>query len=626
MTRGTLAALLAAAIALALYFTTLLPGQDFGDTASFQATAGERTLTPRDGYPLYFAIGDAVLWTTGAEPARALNLASAVEGGVAVGLVTMVALTLCGSPLLALASGLLFASSYTFWSQAIIAEVYALHAVFVSLTLWLLLRWHARPTTGRLAVFFAAYALGFGNHLSMILLAPAYTFFLLAAAPRGWRSMFAPSMVALAVALAAAGALQYVWNLQALRLGPHPPQSIADALRAFWFDVTKTDWRESMVLRVPESARTDRLAMYWFDLRQQVGWPAVVVAACGAAAMVSRSWRIGVMLLLVYAVNAVFAFTYNVGDTHVFYLPSHLCVALLAATGGTALRPPPLRAAAAGVLIVYAGVRAYEDYPALDRSRDRRPGAVLAGLTAGMDDLHSIANADANWQVQNGLAYFARHLHPEIAYTTTADVLLYAPELIADNAAIGREVLATARARAALGVAYGPLLQIDEDRPAEASRGPRSLAEAVRDLPANTRYVVTMLRPSRDATFDASDVESMLRSVTGGRITSLPASDYVAVAGFAGAAPSYIAASAKPFRRRIDLAGTTVEIRMESWLASDTIRRMGFGHVIAGRRHTLIIERGVSFVAFDERGEPRRTAYAANIVEPQRRFSVQLKK
>ena len=38
---------------------------------------------------------------------------------------------------------------------------------------------------------------------------------------------------------------------------------------------------------------------------------------------------------------------------------------------------------------------------------------------------------------------------------------------------------------------------------------------------------------------------------------------------------------------------------MESWLAADTIRRMGFGHVVAAHRHTLIVERGVSFVAFD---------------------------
>ena len=43
------------------------------------------------------------------------------------------------------------------------------------------------------------------------------------------------------------------------------------------------------------------------------------------------------------------------------------------------------------------------------------------------------------------------------------------------------------------------------------------------------------------------------------------------------------------------LDGVRVDVRMESWLAFDTIRRMGFGQVVADRRHTLIVERGVSF-------------------------------
>ena len=61
---------------------------------------------------------------------------------------------------------------------------------------------------------------------------------------------------------------------------------------------------------------------------------------------------------------------------------------------------------------------------------------------------------------------------------------------------------------------------------------------------------------------------------------------------------------------------------MESWLSADTIRRMGFGHVIAARRHTLIVERGVSFAAFDSAGRPMRTAYASNIFAPQPRYLV----
>jgi hypothetical protein len=87
-----------------------------------------------------------------------------------------------------------------------------------------------------------------------------------------------------------------------------------------------------------------------------------------------------------------------------------------------------------------------------------------------------------------------------------------------------------------------------------------------------------------------------------------------------------VTASALPFRRKLTLRGVAVEIRMDSWLASDTIRRMGFGHVIAGREHTLIVERGVSFAAFDERGQTLSTAYASNIFAPQARYLVDIRR
>ena len=59
---------------------------------------------------------------------------------------------------------------------------------------------------------------------------------------------------------------------------------------------------------------------------------------------------------------------------------------------------------------------------------------------------------------------------------------------------------------------------------------------------------------------------------------------------------------------------------MDSWLVSDTIRRMGFGHVVAGRRHSLIVERGVSFVAFDRSGAAQRSGYAAGIFAAEPRY------
>jgi hypothetical protein len=136
--------------------------------------------------------------------------------------------------------------------------------------------------------------------------------------------------------------------------------------------------------------------------------------------------------------------------------------------------------------------------------------------------------------------------------------------------------------------------------------------------------VLCVLRPSRDLSLDADELGRALRSLAGGRPIALPAGDYTAVAGIAGQAPALVAAAPLPFRRTVVLDGVNVSIRMESWLSADTIRRMGFGHVIAAHQHTLIVERGVSFAAFDEQGRPLRTAYLSNIFAPQARYLIDI--
>jgi Protein O-mannosyl-transferase TMEM260-like len=608
-----------AVAAFALYHATLLPGFDFGDTGSFQTAVSTSLITPRDGYPLYFALGKLALWLTRVEPARALNLASALEASIACGLLTLAAAELSGVPAAGAGAALLFATSYTFWSQSVIAEVYALHIAFLAGTTLLLLRWSSRPTTGRLAAFFAVYALGFGNHLSMILLLPGFTIFLLLSAPRGWRSMFAPPIVALALACAVAGALQYGWNMHTMWMMPNPPNGFVEALQRFWFDVTKTDWRDTMVMSVPRSLLNDRAAMYWFDLREQFGIAGPVLAAAGLAELTARNWRRAVLVAVLFGVNVAFAFSYNVGDAHVFYLPSHAIVAMLAAPAVALvgrIRPRGALAAAAA-LAAYAGVRGYRDFPALDRSADRRPEQLLSAFTAGLDDRRSILVEDLNWQIQNGLSYFASVTRPEVAWARMPDVHLYAPALVADNAAIGREVMLTEHARATAEAAYGPLLRIVRDSRAATP----SLSDAARDLPPGTRYVVTILRPSRDLAIDRVELTRLLEKLTGQAIT-LPDADYAAIAGLTGQPPALDVQSVRPFRQRLRIDQTNVEVRMDSWLTFDTIRRMGFGHVLAARQHTLIVERGVSFAAFDAAGRPLRTAYASSIFAPQPRYLV----
>ncbi len=687
-----------AGLAFALYHATLLPGVDFGDTGSFQTMVGSPIITPRDGYPLYFALGAAFLRFTGGDPAHSLNLLSAVEGAIACGILSLVAGEISGSTLAGTGSALLFAGSYTFWSQAVIAEVYALHMLFVSLTLWLLLGWEQQPTLRRLSLFFAIYALGFGNHLSMILLAPAYTLVILLSAPRGWRSMFAPSVILLAMGAATAGALQYAWNVRTLWFSPIPPHGALDALGTAWSDITKADWRETMMMQVPHGMAGDHLSMYLFDVVQQFGWIGPALAAVGLARLAATRWRRAMLIGGVYLANAAFAYSYNVGDAHVFYLPSHLMIALLVAPGIVCVadlavrkgavplgplfdRAAPIAPAASGeslashrdgrgaplarrddreyreylteeqrsqrrgpqrgsrvgvergciarrmqpdfhhgllcvALIVYAGARMYRDYPALDRSHDRRPTEVLSALTADLDDQHAILLTDLNWQVDNGLSYFAKAVRPDVAYAHMPDVWPYAPALVRDNLDIGREVALTARARATLTNAYGPLIPTVPD----ARVFVPGISDLIGGLAPSTRYVLAVLKPSRGFRVDLEDLSRAAGGLTDGQLRSVPDGDYAVIAGTIGERPAFVTGSNRPFRHRVNVGGVAVDIRMESWLAADTIRRMGFGHVIAAHRHTLIVERGVSFVAFDQAGRSIRSGYAASIFAPEPRY------
>jgi len=185
-----------------------------------------------------------------------------------------------------------------------------------------------------------------------------------------------------------------------------------------------------------------------------------------------------------------------------------------------------------------------------------------------------------------------------------------------DNRAIGREIVATEEAAAQIGAAYGPLIKL------VATRVRPTFEDAVRQVPAGSRYVVCVLKPTREVAFDDGDLKRAIERLSGGAISTIEGDDYIALAGRAGSPPVYSRASSRPFRDRVEIDGVAIQIRMESWLAFDTIRRMGFGQVVANRHHSLIVERGVSLVTLDDDGRPMTTAYAAGIFEPQPRYLV----
>jgi hypothetical protein len=540
-----------------------------------------------------------------------------VYGAIGVGFASWLAARLSESLFAGIGAGLFLAFSYTFWTQSVTAEVYTLHLMMVGAAALALISWADRPTQGRLALFYLLFAGGFGNHLSMALLLPAFTVFLLMHRPPGAADPLRPRMLSVAVAIAALGALQYAWNFRGLWAELEPPATWAEALAKFWFDVTKADWRETLVMTVSETGFQHRPAMYWFDLRQQFGMPGIALAAIGFFYVLWRWPQRAILLLLLYAANLAFAWTYNVGDAYIFFLPSHYVVALSAGAGIAAITALCARvsshsaATAAGVLIlVYPAWRGYDTMPAVDRSWDLRAEHLLHELTTpprtslASKPEDTVFGLDTNWQVQNALEYYMRERKPGNPWFTTeqlewlqeADRVSRFRQFVTANAEIGRTIVVTERV---LDKVYQPRPRGLHDPPPHL----RQFSERVRSVQPGTPYALAILR---------SDLEFSLNTIGFAHAWAWLAPGvmpptlrhYTVVVGRVGERPTLVESQDRPYRVRTRLDPFAFDVRMESWLPTDTIRRAGFGHVVVNHRHILTLERGISFVALGPGGGP----------------------
>jgi hypothetical protein len=624
MTGAVVVGVIAATVAFGLYANTLLPGMDLGDTGGFQAAVLWPETSAREAYPLYHALSEPfVRAVSPANAARGLNLFSALFGGVAAGLLAFVAARIAGSPLAGGVAAAFMMVSWTFWTQAVIAEVYTLHLALVGACLAAIERVRARPTTWRAAAFFALYALAFGNHMTMVLFLVPFAVVLAMTWERPIR-LLQPRIVALAIGCAIAGALQYAPNLMAVWTSIDAPPSAADRLAAFWFDVTKADWRESGVLGIPADRLSARLRMWSWDTVQQFGLPGVFLGAVGAirAWTLSRPWA--VFLWLAYLFTAGFALTYNVGDVHVFFLSSHY---LLALAIGCAVAPirlrgrtvTPLQAMPAALAIAalgYSGWRGWDTWPAADRRGDRRAELLAARLTAGLDDRRSVLLTGLNWQAENAMLYSSRYQQRQVAWLRLDEVLPRLPFFVRDNHEIGRDVVLTAGAAAAVDDAYGPLFPIfpDDVLPVQP------LLAVVEQIPRGSPYVISLLSPAEHER-ELDTVDPALSTLSAGRVPARARVNYEVVAGLAGEAPAFHRSASSPFRESFGLLGESFTVRMDSWLPVDTFRRGGFGHVLLGHRRILFVERGVSLVWLDVAGAPH-VAYAGNVYAPEPRFVI----
>ncbi|RPI48537.1 MAG: hypothetical protein EHM55_25420 [Acidobacteria bacterium] len=114
--------------------------------------------------------------------------------------------------------------------------------------------------------------------------------------------------------------------------------------------------------------------------------------------------------------------------------------------------------------------------------------------------------------------------------------------------------------------------------------------------------MLAILQPDREYPLNTLSLASAWRRLAPG--TSMPhIATYTVITGLVGQRPASIESRDRPFRVRVRLDPLDIDLRMESWLPTDTIRRAGFGHVVVNGRHELTLERGISFRALGPGGQ-----------------------
>ncbi len=408
-------ALLAAGVSLALYAATAAPwltwahdGADGGDLIAAAMTGG---VPHPSGYPLYSLLGRLFAQLPLGSIAFRFNLFSAVAAAVSVALVFLLVCNLLGTqqdglPVepIALGAALVWAAGPTLWSQAIIAEVYALHALFVALIIYLASRTEALERPRAWLGLGLATGLGLSNHLTLTLVLPGVALWLL--------PMARPRRLGAALGGLALGLLVYLYIPLAAR--GDPPVSWGDARNwaGFWWLVSGQPYRVYLfALPLPELPR--RLAVWAGLWREQLTLLGVGLALVGLETRrryMPRGWPLAGLLIVV--LTSAYAIGYNTVDSYVYLLPAYLVGVTWLAQGALAVREwfvsrTSVPGAAASLMPLFLALWLVgANYSDLDLRRDNEvaiwatsvqqealPGAILISG----DDGHTFALDYIQW-------------------------------------------------------------------------------------------------------------------------------------------------------------------------------------------------------------------------------------
>ena len=349
------------AISFGVYLKTLAPTVSFGDSGDFISAAYVLGICHPPGYPLYLICAKLFSWLPiGTNIAYRINLMSAVFAAFAISLLYLLIfriqqwfypedISLRGNRsiavpdwmkhFVAVVGAVSFAFTASFWSQAVIAEVHAMNAVF---TLGLILTILAFIKFGELRFLYTAsflWGLAFGVHQTSILYLPIILLFF---GVKGvFKKVFKLQTLLVLIAFAFLGwAVHLYFPLVAIRYPARNwdnPQYWGDFLKLIGrADYNKFRWARSFALAWEQFSSAVFTLISQFTL--YIFWLGII----GLWRMIKKDWKIvGFLFLMALTIWVFFSAVTNfsmgysiyVDTREAFFIPAYLLYAVWLALG-----------------------------------------------------------------------------------------------------------------------------------------------------------------------------------------------------------------------------------------------------------------------------------------------------
>src|ERR671912_269783 len=328
------------ALVLVLYLRTLAPTvlylQDpkLLDAVMLQMQVSVLGITHPTGYPTYLMLTHLFTYLPFGDPAYRVNLASAVYAAPAVVAVYAAGFLLSRRVVAAASGALAFGLGTALWSQAVIAEVYTLNALLVSVTIVVLLLWREYRKDRYLLLSALLVGLCLTNHLTSGLLLPAGFLFV---ALVDWRRLLEVRLVLGGAWLFLLGLTPYLYL--PIRAAMDPPMEANNPtdFGRFWYVVSGGNLTGSFFSFGP-SELPERMVFYWEHLLDNMPFLVVMVALTGAVVVLLKDRAVGIFLGFLFFGWLFHAIENNIPDIDLYFIPTYLVLSLWAAAGlGTLL-------------------------------------------------------------------------------------------------------------------------------------------------------------------------------------------------------------------------------------------------------------------------------------------------